>query len=157
MNEAVDVVHQQLPCAGCAGGVEGAPDGLLLVELPAMVVVPTGSRQRQGRYGQNQCPSHRSASILCSAQPARCRTISSICVSREIRAWPGALQGAFHCTSGDSCPGIEFTMARATSGSAANFWSASTAESPTLTLLSRFTAWSRASSTSGSGCAIFSL
>src|ERR1039458_10657392 len=96
MNEAVDVVHQQLPCAGCAGGIEGAPDGLLLVELPAMVVVPTGSRQRQGRYGQNQCPSHRSASILCSAPPARCRTLSSICVSPEIRPRPGARPPAVH-------------------------------------------------------------
>ena len=53
VNEAVDTVHQQLPCAA-PGGIESAPNGLLLVELPAMVAVPAGGRQRQGRHHQDQ-------------------------------------------------------------------------------------------------------
>src|ERR1035441_8558924 len=144
VHEAVDIVHQQLPGAAPGGDVESAPDGLFLVELPA-VVVPAAGRQRQGRHHQYQRDFHPCASILCSAQAARCRTISSIFMSLEILARPGAAPRASNCTSmsisaictsGDSCSGMEFTIASATSGPVANFWSASTGESRTLTLAS---------------------
>src|ERR1035441_6052136 len=143
VNEAVDMVHQQLPSAAPGGDVEGTPDTLFFVELPAVIAVPSAGRQRQGRHHQNQRAFHPCTSILCSAQAARCRTISSIFMSLEILAKPGAAPRASNCTSmsiraictsGHSCSGMEFTMASATSGPVANFWSASTAESRTLTL-----------------------
>ena len=81
VNEAVEVVHQQLLRVGSGRDVERAANGFLVLEFPApLVALAPGQNGKQNQ--RHECQRfHWDTSILCMAQAACCRTWLSACAS----------------------------------------------------------------------------